>query len=63
MKSVSKQHNNNFEFFLLYGPEFGQLFPFLVNCQKIDSDPKAFAMKLFVFTRKGNSRQPVWFHS
>jgi hypothetical protein len=38
-------------------------FPFLVTCQKIDGEPKAIAMRLFVFTRKGNSSQPVWFYS
>jgi hypothetical protein len=42
---------------------FGQIFPFLVTCRKIDGEPKAIAMRLFVFTRKGNSRQPVWVYS
>jgi hypothetical protein len=63
MKSESKQHNDNFEFFPLHGSGFGQIFPFLVTCRKIDSESKIFAMRIFVFTRKGNSRQPVWFHS
>jgi hypothetical protein len=27
-----------------------------VTCRKIDDEPKAIAMRLFVFTRKGNSR-------
>jgi hypothetical protein len=63
MKSDSKQHNDTFEFFPLYGAGFGQLFPFLVTCRKIDSEPKAIAMLLFVFTRKGNFRQPVLFKS
>jgi hypothetical protein len=63
MKSDSKQHYDNFEFFPLYGAEFGQIFPFLVTCRKIDAEPKAIAMRLFVLTHKGNSGQPVWFHS
>ncbi len=61
MKSDSKQHNDTFDFFPLYGAEFGQFFPFFVTCRKIDSESKAIAMRLFVFTRKWNSRQPVWF--
>jgi hypothetical protein len=63
MISDSKRHYDNFDFFQLYCAGFGQIFPFLVTRRKIDGEPKAIAMRLFFFTRKGNSRQPVWFHS
>jgi hypothetical protein len=61
MKSDSKHRYDTFEFFPLYGAAFVQLFPFLFTCRKIDSEPKAVAMWLFVFTHKRNSRQPVGF--
>jgi hypothetical protein len=50
----------NFSRFIVQDLESFFLF---VTCRKIDGEPKAIAMRLFVFTRKGNSRQPVWFHS
>jgi hypothetical protein len=34
-----------------------------VTCRKSDGEPKAIAMRLFVFTRKGKSKQPVWLYS
>jgi hypothetical protein len=64
-ESDSKQHYDNFEFFRFPGQDLDSfsVFHFLVTCRKIDGEPKAVAMRLFVLTRKGNSRQPVWLHS
>jgi hypothetical protein len=50
----------NFSRFIVQDLESFFLF---VTCRKIYGEPKAIAMRLFVFTRKGNSKQPVWFHS
>jgi hypothetical protein len=50
----------NFSRFIVQDLESFFLF---ATCRKIDGEPKAIAMRLSFFTRKENSRQPVWFHS
>jgi hypothetical protein len=50
----------NFSRFIVQDLESFFLF---FTCRKIDGDPKAIAMRLFIFSRKENSRQPVWFYS